>query len=178
MYYLGVGGYNLSTLDIRGAVFVMKKTLIALGTTATLLASVMAPTASFASTPEHFNIQSVRALGSSCYNSYDFDFTLNTRLTGATRAICEGSLNVSGEITGSQVEEGGPETNEVEFTVYKERTGPDKKIGSFTVTIYGENTASFNEDLGDIEEGNYYIKIVDRTGEGWGFSGSGTISSN
>ncbi|MCC8351944.1 hypothetical protein [Bacillus sp. AF23] len=111
----------------------------------------------------------------SCYDSYDFDFEFFTKLTGITRALCAGTLNVSGEIYATGYESEDKTTVLVE--IKKDVLGTDPVIDSFTVDVADGETTYFDEDLVDIPAGNYYIVMKKKSGSYWYFEGSGTIST-
>jgi hypothetical protein len=115
----------------------------------------------------------VHAAGPSCYDSYPISYDFTKDLKGPTRAICAGKLRISGEISAFSYE--GKRSTTVEISVYQE---DGKLVGSFEVIARHGDTVSFDESLGKIQLGNYYIKmkkINDSTN--WSFDGSGTISS-
>ena len=147
----------------------MKKGLLVLSVIATLLTSTLAPTTGFAS---ELNESSAAV---SCYNSYDISYEFTRKVTGEPRALCEGTLTISGDLTASQIGTGNSDDNEISLRVYKERTGRDKEIASFTINLYGSDTTYFSETVGEIEEGNYYVVFESNSNSGWTFSGSGEM---
>jgi hypothetical protein len=116
----------------------------------------------------------VHAAAPSCYDSYPISYDFSTELKGPVRAICAGKLRISGEISAYSYE--GKRSVTIEISVYKE---DGKLVNSFEVLARHGETVYFDESLGNIKLGNYYIKmrkINDSTN--WSFNGYGTISSS
>ncbi|WP_139074765.1 hypothetical protein [Paenibacillus elgii] len=160
----------------------MKKTLIALGTTATLLASVMAPASSFAAPVTQETQRLINLAGPSCYNSGDWDFSIDYGGSGdetTPQALCKGKLKVTGSITG-QKHEGETSNSYSSVTVYvkQEVWGRDKTITSFKVDLKNGRETDISVSVGSVELGNYYLDIVPNSpqGEYWSYEGSGSFS--